>query len=56
MLGTAVLVALVLALILSGPWFPFARGWGHWPVTGLAVALAVWIGLIWLGWIVIAWP
>ena len=56
MLGTAVLVALILALILSGPGVPFARGWGHWPVTGLTVALAVWVGLIWFGWIVIAWP
>jgi hypothetical protein len=56
MLGTAALVALVVALVLSGPWFPFARAWGYWPLTGLIVVLAVWIGLIWFGWIVIAWP
>ena len=56
MLGTAVLLALVLALVLSGPWFPFARGWGYWPATGVALVLAIWTGLIWFGWIAIALP
>ena len=56
MLGTAVLLALILALVLSGPWFPFARAWGYWPATGMALVLAIWIGLIWLGWIAIALP
>ena len=47
MLGSLVLVALLLALVLAGPWSPLARGWGHWPVTAAAAALAVWVGLIW---------
>ena len=56
MLGSLVLVALILALVLAGPWSPLTRGWGHWPVTAAAAALAIWIGLIWFGWIVLAWP
>ena len=56
MIGSAVLILLMLALVLAGPWSPLARSWGYWPVTAVAVALAAWIGLIWLGWIVAAWP
>ena len=56
MLGSAVLLALILALVLSGPWFPFSRSWGYWPISAAALVLAIWIGLIWLGWIVVALP
>ena len=56
MLGSAVLLALIIGLVLSGPWFPFSRGWGYWPVSALALVLAIWIGLIWLGWIAVALP
>ena len=56
MLGSIILGLLMLALLMAGPWWPFSRAWGYWPVTGLAAALVIWLALIWLGWIAATWP
>ena len=56
MLGFWILVLLFVLLILAMPWWPYSRRWNY-RAAGLVVAAAlVWLLLIWLGWIALAWP
>ena len=49
MLGTLLLILLVLALIGSVPTWPYNRGWGYYPSSGIGTLLVIVIILILLG-------
>jgi hypothetical protein len=38
---TLLIVALILAMLLSAPAWPHSRGWGYYPSGGLGVILVV---------------
>jgi hypothetical protein len=38
---TLLIVALILAMLLSAPAWPHSRGWGYYPSGGLGVLLVV---------------
>ncbi len=49
MVGTILLVLLILMLIGSVPAWPYSRGWGYYPSSGIGTILAIVIILILLG-------
>jgi hypothetical protein len=49
MLGTILLVLLILALLGSVPAWPYSRGWGYYPSSGIGTLLVIVIILILLG-------
>jgi len=46
MLGTLLLVLLILALIGSVPAWPYSRGWGYYPSSGIGTLLVIVIILV----------
>lgn len=38
---TLLIVALILAMLLSAPTWPYSRGWGYYPTGGLGLVLAL---------------
>jgi uncharacterized protein DUF3309 len=45
---TLLIIALVLAMLLSAPAWPHSRGWGYYPSGGLGVILVVLLLFIFL--------
>ena len=41
MLGTLLLILLILMLVGALPAWPYSRGWGYYPSSGLAIVLIV---------------
>ncbi|HEV7263894.1 MAG TPA: DUF3309 family protein [Falsiroseomonas sp.] len=56
MIGFYVLVLLVLALLLAGPWWPYSRRWGFTPAGVILAGLLLWALIAWLAFIPFAWP
>jgi len=38
---TLLLIALIVALLFSIPAWPYSRGWGYYPSSGIGIALVV---------------
>ncbi len=51
MLTTILLVVLVLVLIGALPAWPYSRGWGYYPSSGLGLLVIVLVLLLLLGYI-----
>lgn len=51
MLGMALTVVLILALIGALPAWPHSRNWGYYPTGGIGLALVILLVLLLLGWI-----
>jgi hypothetical protein len=49
MIGTLLLIILVLALLGSLPTWPYSRGWGYYPSSGLGLLLLILIILLLMG-------
>ena len=49
MLGTILLVLLILALLGSVPAWPYSRGWGYYPSSGIGIILVILVILLLLG-------
>jgi hypothetical protein len=45
---TLLIVALILAMLLSAPAWPYSRGWGYYPSGGLGVVLVVLLLIVFL--------
>lgn len=51
MLGMALTVVLILALVGALPAWPHSRNWGYYPTGGIGLALVILLVLLLLGWI-----
>ena len=51
MVSTLLIVLLVRLLLGALPTWPYSRGWGYYPSSGLGVVLAILVILLLLGWI-----
>lgn len=49
MLGTILIVVLLLLLLGAWPSWPYSRGWGYYPSSGLGLVLVVVLVLVLLG-------
>jgi len=49
MLGTILIVVLLLLLLGAWPSWPYSRGWGYYPTSGLGLVLVVVLVLVLLG-------
>ncbi|HJW40561.1 MAG TPA: DUF3309 family protein [Rhizomicrobium sp.] len=49
MLGTILIVVLLLLLFGAWPSWPYSRGWGYYPSSGLGLILVVVLVLVLLG-------
>jgi len=49
MLGTILIVILVLVLLGALPSWPYSRGWGYYPSSGLGLILAIVLILVLVG-------
>jgi hypothetical protein len=49
MLETVLLVVLILILIGAMPTWPYSRGWGYYPSSGLGLVLVIVLVLVLLG-------
>jgi len=56
MWGFWILVVLIVLLILSGPWYPYSRGWGYRGLGILAALVIIWLLIIWSGSVAFWWP
>lgn len=54
MLGTIVLILLILMLLGSFPRWPYSRGWGYSPLGIISTLLVIYIILVLLGHIEVA--
>lgn len=45
---TLLIVALVLAMLLSAPAWPYSRSWGYYPTSGIGVVVVVLLLLMFL--------
>jgi hypothetical protein len=46
---TLLLVVLVIAALASAPAWPYSRGWGYYPSSGLGIVFAVLLVLVLMG-------
>ena len=51
MLGTILIILLIVLLLGALPTWPYSRGWGYYPSSGLGLVLAILVILLLLGWI-----
>jgi hypothetical protein len=51
MLGTILIILLIVLLLGALPTWPYSRGWGYYPSSGVGVVLAILVILLLLGWI-----
>lgn len=51
MISTVILIVLLLLLIGALPSWPYSRGWGYYPSSGLGTVLVIVLILVLLGWI-----
>jgi hypothetical protein len=51
MLGTILIILLILLLIGAIPAWPYSRGWGYYPSSGLGLLLLIVILLLLLGYL-----
>jgi Protein of unknown function (DUF3309) len=51
MLGTILIILLIVLLLGALPTWPYSRGWGYYPSSGVGVVLAILVVLLLLGWI-----
>lgn len=51
MLGTILIILLIVLLLGALPAWPYSRGWGYYPSSGVGVVLAILVILLLLGWI-----
>jgi hypothetical protein len=51
MLGTLLIVLLVLLLIGSLPSWPYSRGWGYYPSSGIGLIVLLLVLLLLLGYL-----
>jgi hypothetical protein len=49
MLGTILIVILILLLLGALPSWPYSRGWGYYPSSGLGLVLVIILILVLLG-------
>jgi hypothetical protein len=49
MLGTILIIVLLLLLLGAWPSWPYSRGWGYYPTSGLGLVLVVVLVLVLLG-------
>jgi hypothetical protein len=56
MLGFWLLILMLICLFALVPWWPYSRGWGYWPGSGVAVIIVAWVVLMWIGIIAVSWP
>ena len=49
MLGTILVIVLLLLLLGAWPSWPYSRGWGYYPSSGLGLVLVVILVLVLLG-------
>ena len=49
MLGTILIVVLILVLLGALPSWPYSRGWGYYPSSGLGLVLVIILILVLLG-------
>jgi hypothetical protein len=49
MLGTILIIVLLLLLFGAWPSWPYSRGWGYYPSSGLGLVLIVVLVLVLLG-------
>ena len=49
MLLTILLIVLIIALLGSLPTWPYSRGWGYYPTSGVGIVLLVLIILLLMG-------
>jgi hypothetical protein len=49
MLGTILIVILILLLLGALPSWPYSRGWGYYPSSGLGLVLVILLILVLLG-------
>lgn len=49
MLGTILIIVLLLLLLGAWPSWPYSRGWGYYPSSGLGLVLVVILVLVLLG-------
>ena len=45
---TLLIIALVLAMVLSAPAWPHSRGWGYYPSGGLGLVLVILLLIVFL--------
>ncbi|MGQ9372041.1 DUF3309 family protein [Azospirillum sp. ST 5-10] len=50
------LLALIAVFLLTGPWWPYSRGWGYGPSGVVLALLVLWFALVWWGALVLALP
>ena len=51
MLGTVLIILLILLLLGALPTWPYSRGWGYYPSSGLGAVLVILVILLLLGWL-----
>ncbi|HEX3797759.1 MAG TPA: DUF3309 family protein [Verrucomicrobiae bacterium] len=49
MLGTILVILLLLMLLGALPTWPYSRGWGYYPSSGLGLVLVILVVLLLLG-------
>ena len=49
MLGTILIIVLLLLLFGAWPSWPYSRGWGYYPSSGLGLVLVIVLVLVLLG-------
>jgi hypothetical protein len=49
MLGTILIIVLILLLLGALPSWPYSRGWGYYPSSGLGLVLVILIILVLIG-------
>jgi hypothetical protein len=51
MLGTILLIVLILLLLGALPVYPYSRGWGYYPSSGIGLLLVIVIILVLMRWV-----
>ena len=51
MIGTLLIILLLVLLLGALPTWPYSRGWGYYPSSGLGAVLVILLILLLLGWL-----
>ena len=56
MIGFWLLLLFFVLLLAVAPVWPYSRAWGIGPAGLMVAIILLWLGLIWFGFVVFAWP